>query len=610
MKILHVLSQFEVTGAEVYAVTLAAAQQRRGDTVTIVSDTLTTPFAGEYIQHPIGRRSYPQRWKNIAFLTEIIRSRGIDVIHAHSRAASWVSWVAARRTRTAFVSTVHGRQHIHASSKAFSIYGRHLIVVSQTLKAHLVADLGLRPEEIVVIPNGLDLKRWVAGRGHRSKAAVFGAKSSTKVLLFVGRLSGPKGDVVRFLISDVLPRLSKKKDWSFHILGGVKTPDDIETAAAIFNKRSGKEKIHLHGFREDVQAFVRTADIVIGAGRVAIESLAAGKQTVAFGESHCVGPIDEGNFQSAMESNFGDTGIRQRTDGEQVARNLQSLLEKPLGKGGGRELQRRVKEQFDIAVVEPAVRQVYRRARATVKSPSSIPVLMYHRVVQQPPEGSRHGLWVTAGQFEAQMESLKRRGFTPLTFQDYEQALSGGVRIPRRPIILTFDDGYEDNYAMAFPILKRFQFTAVIYMVMDRLRRNNFWDADEPRVPLMSNRHIREMADSGFEFGSHTMTHPNLTSVGSRQVRKELAESKRMLERTTGRNVVSFAYPYGAVNAEAKRAVEEAGYEFAVAADSGPMVFSEDFFEIRRTQVFPWTDAFGFWKKTQAWYGRYKQAFR
>ena len=608
MNILHVLSQFEVTGAEVYAVTLAAAQQRRDDSVTIVSDTLTTPFNGEYIQQPIGKRSYTQRWRNISFLTGIIRSRGIDVIHAHSRAASWVSWVAARRAGTAFVSTVHGRQHVHASSKAFSVYGRHIIVVSESLKDHLVADLGLRSELIAVIPNGFNLRPWT--RGAARKSIVFGVKNSTKVILFAGRLSGPKGDVVRLLIADVLPRLSKSKDWSFHILGGATTPEDIETSAAIFNKRSGRERIRLHGYREDVPMFVRAADVVIGAGRVAVESLAAGKRTVAFGESHYIGLIDQGNFNAASESNFGDTGIRQNIDGKTVAKDLQNLLDKPTRGDGERGLQRSIQKRFDIAVVEPAVRKVYRQARISTKFPPFIPVLMYHRVVRQKPEGSRHGLWVGAGAFTAQMESLRRRGFTPMTFLDLDQVLEGHAQPPQRPIILTFDDGYDDNYSVAFPIMKQFEFKAVIYMVTDPLRRNNFWDADEPRLPLMTKRHMREMVDAGFEFGSHTVTHPNLTSVSSHRMKKELEESKRMIEQQTGRSVLSFAYPYGAVNAEAKKAVEESGYDFAVAADSGPIVFAEDLLEIRRTQVFPWTPAFGFWKKTQTWYGRYKQMVR
>jgi peptidoglycan/xylan/chitin deacetylase (PgdA/CDA1 family) len=89
-------------------------------------------------------------------------------------------------------------------------------------------------------------------------------------------------------------------------------------------------------------------------------------------------------------------------------------------------------------------------------------------------------------------------------------------------------------------------------------------------------------------------------------VRSELSKSKDTLQQILGSEVISFAYPYGAVQPAMKILIEEAGYKFAVAADSGPLSFSQDFLEIRRTQVFPWTTRSGFWKKTLPLYNRYK----
>jgi peptidoglycan/xylan/chitin deacetylase (PgdA/CDA1 family) len=74
-----------------------------------------------------------------------------------------------------------------------------------------------------------------------------------------------------------------------------------------------------------------------------------------------------------------------------------------------------------------------------------------------------------------------------------------------------------------------------------------------------------------------------------------------------GKEIVSVAYPYGSVNDTIKAAAAEVGYMFGIATNSGPAKFSKDFFEIRRTQIFPWTGSYGFWKKTQPWYVRYKQ---
>jgi peptidoglycan/xylan/chitin deacetylase (PgdA/CDA1 family) len=123
----------------------------------------------------------------------------------------------------------------------------------------------------------------------------------------------------------------------------------------------------------------------------------------------------------------------------------------------------------------------------------------------------------------------------------------------------------------------------------------------------MNNEQIREMSGAGIEFGSHTVTHPNLSHCSPEQMRKELFESKKILEQLTGKKIISLAYPYGAVNEHIKSLAAEAGYIFGIATNSGPLKFYEDFLEIRRTQIFPWTDRFGFWKKTQQRYLRYKQ---
>jgi peptidoglycan/xylan/chitin deacetylase (PgdA/CDA1 family) len=155
--------------------------------------------------------------------------------------------------------------------------------------------------------------------------------------------------------------------------------------------------------------------------------------------------------------------------------------------------------------------------------------------------------------------------------------------------------------------LKKFGFSAVIFLVADPTRQTNFWDIDEPQVRLVNTKQIREMSAAGIEFGSHTVTHPNLTQCSLEQIRKEFVASKQVIEQLTGKEIISLAYPYGAVNETIKSIAAETGYTFGIATNSGPLKFHEDFFEIRRTQVFPWTDTYGFWKKTQQWYLRYKQ---
>jgi len=195
--------------------------------------------------------------------------------------------------------------------------------------------------------------------------------------------------------------------------------------------------------------------------------------------------------------------------------------------------------------------------------------------------------------------------FTPSRFVIMPSSF-GGKNATLKPIILTFDDGYEDNYSIAFPLLQKFGFSAVIYAVTEKDRRTNFWDQDEPPAQLMSAAQLKELHRSGIEIGSHTVTHPRLPTASPERLRTEIRDSKDALEQLFGSGVFSFAYPYGELSESVKDCVCEAGYRFAVAADSGPLAFYQDFLQIRRTQVFPWTGQIGFWKKTLPIYIRYK----
>jgi peptidoglycan/xylan/chitin deacetylase (PgdA/CDA1 family) len=528
-------------------------------------------------------------------------------VHGHSRAACWVCNLATLFTNIPFVSTIHGRQHLHTSSKIWSVYGTNIIAVSKSLREHLIHELNLDPKHITTIPNGFETQRWISAALTQSDLNVFGVPPGIPILLFVGRFSGPKGDIVRFLISEVYPELVKKIPCSLQIIGGLNVPVDIPKHVQQIQKHFGKTSVVLREFQRDLIPFLHAANVVIGSGRVVMESLMIGKPTIAFGESDYEGLVTPENYETVRQTNFGDTGIRQIMNTKLVVDDLIAILNKSQTAIDSQILQKRVQDICDINIVERKINAVYQSAIAAVKSPLTIPVLMYHRVVPEAPNNSSHGIWVTLHSFEQNLISLKQRGYSPITFEQYQLFLDGKFILPKKPIILTFDDGYEDNYTCAFPLLKKYGFSAVIFLVTDAMRRTNFWDADEPEVLLMNEKQIREMSAAGIEFGSHTVIHTNLSKCSREQIRKELVESKQMIEQLTGKEVVSIAYPYGAVNETIKSIATEIGYEFGIATNSGPLKFYEDLFEIRRTQIFPWTDRLGFWKKTQHWYLKYKQ---
>jgi len=612
VNILHVLSQHEVTGAETYAAALIAEQARDGHRVVVVSDTFNTPVAAEYVPMRIGKRDYPQRLRNVVALRRLIRERRIHVVHAHSRAASWVAFFATRRSRAALVSTLHAIQPPHWSVRAFSVYGAQAIAVSRSVEENAVRDLGLDASRVHVVSNGVDLERFRPVASTADARRAFGLPLDHPVVVLMGRLSGPRVPVAKFLVAEVFPRIrGPLPTVRLVVVGGMSMAPGFVEFVAEQNLRLGGS-VRLLGHQPDVGPALAAADVVVGAGRSAIEALATGRPVVALGETNYVGVVSDETAAEAVRTNFGDTGTPEALDAARVARDLIALLED----SGRREAlapwgRMFVERNYDAAATWRRVEGIYRQARA-LSSRRRIPVLMYHRIVEQPAVESRHGTWVTAERLAAQLDALVRRRFTTVTFREYADYLAGGAPLPRKPILLTFDDGYADNYTLAMPLLRERGMKAVVFLIGDARITTNAWDAaeGEPVLPLLTRAQVREMAAQGVEFGSHTRSHARLAGLAADRLRVEVAGSKRAVEERAGAPALALCYPWGAVDAAAKQAVADAGYAFGVASDSGPLRIGDDLYEIRRTQIFPSTTAFGFWKKTSAWYLGYRQLMK
>ncbi len=210
---------------------------------------------------------------------------------------------------------------------------------------------------------------------------------------------------------------------------------------------------------------------------------------------------------------------------------------------------------------------------------NGIPVLLYHHVGggSDMPE-----LTVSATEFDRQLGLLKDRGFRTISLEDFLSYMKGEqINLPDKPIVVTFDDGYEDNFTTALPILEKYRYKATLFMVgvnFDRTKR-------------LSRPQIREMAASIFSIEGHSMTHPDLTTLSGDKARWEIAESKRLAEQVTHSKVVGFAYPGGFYNLAAMRAVESAGYQCAFTVLTGLNRSGLDnIFLLRRIPVFASTD--------------------
>ncbi len=147
-----------MAGSETSTAVLIEAQIQDGHRVFIASGQFTHITQAKLFSVPIYNRGLWSRFSNVLQLKRIIRDEKIDLIHAHSRAASWVSYWAGRWTKTAYLSTLHGRQHLHFSNQNFNIYGPRCAAVCENIREQMLNETKVfQPEQLVIVRNGLEL---------------------------------------------------------------------------------------------------------------------------------------------------------------------------------------------------------------------------------------------------------------------------------------------------------------------------------------------------------------------------------------------------------------------------------------------------------------------
>jgi peptidoglycan/xylan/chitin deacetylase (PgdA/CDA1 family) len=183
---------------------------------------------------------------------------------------------------------------------------------------------------------------------------------------------------------------------------------------------------------------------------------------------------------------------------------------------------------------------------------------MYHSIGEVSEDPNR--LSVTPSRFSEQMMWLASRGFRGVSIEALVAAMRGGRQ--RGLVGITFDDGYANVAQNAVPELLRHGFTATMFIISGLLGKTNEWDG-EPAWPLMSARQVQEVAEVGMEIGSHSASHVRLQGQSAVRLKEEINDSRKALSELIGRSINGFAYPFGSMDARARQAVRDAGYEYA-----------------------------------------------
>ncbi len=196
-------------------------------------------------------------------------------------------------------------------------------------------------------------------------------------------------------------------------------------------------------------------------------------------------------------------------------------------------------------------------------------ILNYHNIAPVPPGMLMPRLYVSSERFERQLWWLRRIGLIGVTLTEGIRRLRDGVG--SKCVAITFDDGYQDNLTNAAPILRQYGCAATCFIVSERLGSYNTWDAERlgGRKPLMSAAEIGSWLEHGFEIGSHTCTHRDLTTLSGDELLLELVDSRHSLHRLTGSPIPAFCYPFGAYTAQTLEYVGRAGYQLAVSVRRG-----------------------------------------
>jgi peptidoglycan/xylan/chitin deacetylase (PgdA/CDA1 family) len=222
-----------------------------------------------------------------------------------------------------------------------------------------------------------------------------------------------------------------------------------------------------------------------------------------------------------------------------------------------------------------------------VMTPGTSVVLLYHRIGPMKLSSHVAGQYVSPSVLGWGIDGLRRKSWQCVSLAECIEIGRGGRSGPTDHFAVTFDDGYLSIYERACPMLRERNMTATVYVVVDSLGGINEWDrrAGDQEEKMMSAAQARELADNGFEIGSHTLTHPHLPRLDDEQLAHEIADSKHKLEDLIGREVTSFSYPYGDFDSRVLNAAIAAGYENAASTRLGAVIEGTSLFEFPRVNV-------------------------
>jgi len=229
-----------------------------------------------------------------------------------------------------------------------------------------------------------------------------------------------------------------------------------------------------------------------------------------------------------------------------------------------------------IAASTGTPEQLNKTASSSAVFYENVPILMYHYIEAPTAKTIMPALYLDPKIFASQLQELRRYHTNPVYVSEVAASLREKKPLPQYSMALTFDDGYQDFYTNAFPLLKKYQMKATIYIIINKLDKKDYLTTPE----------LKEIAASGLvQIGSHTFNHPDLRTLKDKDAKFEIANSKINLERLLNQSVPTFAYPFGDYLPKLLPVVQAIGYTGAVSVNPGGVQSSDNLWLMKRVRA-------------------------
>ncbi len=212
-----------------------------------------------------------------------------------------------------------------------------------------------------------------------------------------------------------------------------------------------------------------------------------------------------------------------------------------------------------------------------------IPILTYHSI-----DTCGSVISTSPQTFRKQMQFLAEADFNVVSLKTLGKSLLENAALPPKTIVLTFDDGFQNFYTTAFPVLDEYKFPATVFLITDYCGKFNDWAGNLPTLEpskLMDWKEIKELSKNNIEFAAHSRTHPDLTKLNTAKAEREIVESKLTVEERLGIEVTDFAYPYGKYNLPVKQLTEK-HFRTACSTRLGKAQAGDDLFSLKRVDTY------------------------